>query len=66
MPNFTKMVEDKNIGVSFEKYSNIIKVPNTLKNSFLKFIGIIISLCTITTIFYILYKRNIIFNKGVK
>ena len=63
MPNFTKMLEDKYIEVSFKKNSNIVDVPNTLKKSILKSIGIIITLGTIYAIIYILYKRKIIFNK---
>ena len=63
MPNFTKMLEDKYIEVSFKKNSNIVEVPNTLKKSILKSIGIIITLGTIYAIIYILYNRKIIFNK---
>lgn len=63
MPNFTKMREDKYIEVSFENYSNIVEVPNTLKKSILKNIGIIITLGTLSAIIYTLYKRKIIFNK---
>ena len=57
------MNEDKNINVEFKKYSIDIVVPNTLKNSILKTIGIIVVLFSIGFILYTLYKRKLIFNK---
>ena len=63
IPNFIKMNEDKNINVEFKKYSTDIVVPNTLKNSILKTIGIIVVLFSIGFILYTLYKRKVIFNK---
>ena len=63
LPKFTKLDEDKYINVSFEKYSDDVVVPNTLKNSILKTIGIIVVLSSIGFILYILYKSKIIFNK---
>ena len=63
IPNFTKMKEDKYIDVSFEKYSSGVEVPNTLKKSKLKIIGIFISLGSIAYMLYFLYKKKMIFKK---
>ena len=63
IPNFKKMEEDKYINVSFKKFSIDVNVPDTLKKSFLKSIGIIVVLGSIVLILNVLYRRKIIFNK---
>ena len=63
IPNFTNMKEDKKIDVSFEKSDNKVIVPNTLKKTYLVYIGIIITICGLISVAYILYKKKVIFRK---
>ena len=57
------MKEDKKIDVSFEKSDNKVIVPNTLKKTYLVYIGIIITICGLISVAYILYKKKVIFRK---
>ena len=60
---FIKMTEDKNIEVIFEKVKTTVVVPNTLKKSKLVIFGFIVIIGSIISILYIMYKKNIIYNK---
>lgn len=63
IPQFKKMMEDKNIEVVFEKNKETVVVPNTLKKSTLIIFGIVTVLGSMGIMLYILYKKKIIFNK---
>ena len=59
IPRFKNMNEDKYITVSFEKYSDTVNVPNTLKNSILKYIGFAVLVSGISILIYLFYKGRL-------